>query len=67
MLQVASVGHDGTLYIFPPWEDGSIQIMAATGSGSAVRVTLDLNGAKTLAKLLTEAVTVAADASALSQ
>jgi hypothetical protein len=39
-MQVASIGHDGTIYVFPAWEDGSIQIMAATGSGSAVRVIL---------------------------
>jgi hypothetical protein len=55
-LQVTSVGHDGAIYIFPPWEDGSMQIMATTGAGSAVRVILDREGIKTLISALTEAI-----------
>jgi hypothetical protein len=53
-FQVSSVGYDGILYVFPAWEDGSIPIMAASGSGSATRVILDREGAKKLAMLLNE-------------
>jgi hypothetical protein len=52
-LQVSSICHDGTIYVFPAWEDGSIPIMATTGHGSAVRVILDREGARKLGALLT--------------
>jgi hypothetical protein len=66
-IQVASIGHDGTIYIFPPWEDGSMQIMAATGSGSAVRIILDRESIKRLVSLLSEAIIDACETGALSQ
>ena len=53
-FEVASVGYDGTVYIFPACEDGSVPIVAATGSGSAVRIILDREGVKKLAMRLSE-------------
>ena len=50
--------YDGTLYVFPPWREGSIQIMAATASGLATPVILDHEGAKKLAEILNHALTV---------
>jgi hypothetical protein len=66
-LQVASVGYDGVIYIFPPWEDGSVQLMAATGSGAAVRVILDCEGVRRLAMILSKSVTSVTDAANSSQ
>ena len=57
-FRVSSVGYDGTIYVFPPWEDGSLQIMAATGTGNAVQVRLDREGAQRLAEILSKAVIV---------
>jgi hypothetical protein len=47
------------IYVFPAAEDGSIQIIAATSSGSAVRVVLDRYATKKLASHLSEEVTSA--------
>jgi hypothetical protein len=44
------------IYVFPGAEDGSIQIIAATSSGSAVRVVLDRQATKKLASHLSEEV-----------
>jgi hypothetical protein len=55
-LQVASIGYQGMIYVFPAAEDGSIQIIAATSSGSAVRVVLDRQATKKLASHLSEEV-----------
>jgi hypothetical protein len=44
------------IYVFPGGEDGSIQIIAATSSGSAVRVVLDRQATKKLASHLSEGV-----------
>jgi hypothetical protein len=67
LQQIASVGYDGTLYIFPPWADGSVQIMAATGSGSAVRVILDSEAVKGLTEVLIEAANAATETAGSSQ
>jgi len=55
-VQVASIGYQGMIYVFPGAEDGSIQIIAATSSGSAVRVVLDRQATKKLASHLSEEV-----------
>jgi hypothetical protein len=58
-LQVASIGYQGMIYVFPVAEDGSIQIIAATSSGSAIRVVLDRQATKKLASYLSEEITSA--------
>jgi hypothetical protein len=60
-VQVASIGHQGMLYVFPAVEDGSIQVIAATSSGAAVRLVLDRQAIKKLASHLSEEVTSATD------
>jgi hypothetical protein len=60
-VQVASIGHQGMIYVFPAAEDGSIQIIAATSSGAAVRVVLDRLAVKKLASHLSEEVIGATD------
>ena len=55
-VQMASIGYQGMIYVFPGGEDGSIQIIAATSSGSAVRVVLDKQATKKLASHLSEGV-----------
>jgi hypothetical protein len=55
-VEVASIGHQGMIYVFPAAEDGSIQIIAATNSGSAVRVVLDGTATKKLASHLSTEV-----------
>jgi len=56
IVQVASIGYQGMIYVFPGAEDGSIQIIAATSSGSAVRVVLDRQATKKLASHLSKEV-----------
>jgi hypothetical protein len=58
-IQVASIGYQGMIYVFPAADDGSVQIIAATSSGSAVRVVLDRQATKKLALHLSEEVTSA--------
>jgi hypothetical protein len=60
-VQVASIGYQGMLYVFPAVEDGSIQIIAATSSGAAVRVVLDRQAIKKLASHLSEEMISATD------
>ena len=55
-VEVASIGYQGMIYVFPAAEDGSIQIIAATSSGSAVRVVLDRQATQKLASHLNEEV-----------
>jgi hypothetical protein len=60
-LEVASIGYQGMIYVFPAAEDGSIQIITATSSGAAVRVVLDRLAIKKLASHLSEQVIGAID------
>jgi hypothetical protein len=60
-VQVASIGYQGMIYVFHGAEDGSIQIIAATSSGSAVRVVLDRQATKKLAAHLSEEVICATE------
>jgi hypothetical protein len=65
-IQVASIGYQGMIYVFPAADDGAVQIIAATSSGSAVRVVLDRQAANKLASHLSEDVTSATQSAGFS-
>ena len=53
---ISVIRHHGEMYIFPPWEDGSIKIVAIAASGSGASVVLDREATRALVAALGIAV-----------